>query len=120
MTREEIIKGVKGCVGMYYGFRCGECPYGPYNSDCVASLHRDVELLMEAQTPRVLDLSEIPEHDGAVFIEYKRGDEDWALYIDEMQHRVVTTAGILLKKEYGIEWRAWTGRPTPEQRWQNA
>lgn len=51
MNREETIKGVKGCVGMYYGIRCGECPYGPYSSDCVESLHRDVERMLKAQEP---------------------------------------------------------------------
>lgn len=90
-----------------------------YTETVMGLLREEIHRMQKALTPRVLTLNKIPEHDGAVFIEYKSGDEDWALYIDEMQHSVVTTAGILLKKEYGIEWRAWTGRPTPEQRWQN-
>lgn len=64
MTREEIIKGVKGCVGMYYDCRCGKCPYGPYSSDCVARLHRDVERLMEAQEPRLLTEDDFPRDDA--------------------------------------------------------
>lgn len=122
MNREEIIKGVKGCVGMYYGFRCGKCPYGPYSSDCVESLHRDVEWLMEAETPRVLTMSEIPEHDGAVFIEYVDDAGEWAVYVPEgaPYFAFMTSKGgrWMSPGDYERTWRAWTGRPTPKQRWQ--
>jgi len=122
MNREEIVKGIKGCVGAYYGFRCGECPYGPYSSDCVKRLHRDVERLIEAQTPRVMTLDELSEKTDVFFesLVYKTIDpalsngsyddgtvglmtlEDELFYMDEA--------------DYGINWRCWTSRPTDEQR----
>lgn len=129
MTREEIIKGVKGCVGMYYGFRCGECPYGPYSSDCVASLHRDVERLMEAETPRVLTLDEVEHfvYGNPYIIEMVLSDGEYRLMYGLFSHKgvvgncdfvTVNERIRLYDADYGKTWRAWTGSPTLEQRWQ--
>lgn len=114
VSRKDVINVLQSPCDMRYV----NGNWHPCIGDYIEAITNLSAVAPKAQEPRVLDLSEIPEHDGAVFIEYKSGDEDWALYIDEMQHSVVTTAGILLKKDYGIEWRAWTGRPTAEQRWQ--
>jgi hypothetical protein len=79
----------------------------------------------ELLTPKVLAIDEIPEHDGAVFIEYHNGDiqGEWMLFLaehnpyltftNERGNRVYLETGA-----YNDRWRAWTGRPTPEQRWQ--
>lgn len=95
-----------------------------YAETVMGLLREEIHRMQKAQTPRVLTLNEIPEHDGAVFIEYKSGDEDWALYVYEdgpfFKFNMVACGGVMLPLEdYGIEWRAWTGRPTPEQRWQS-
>jgi len=126
VTREEIIKGVKGCVGMYYGFRCGECPYGPYSSDCVESLHRDVERLMEAQTPRVMTFDElrvISGTDTTVFIENRKKpyyNEMAFVRVERVYGEEVSFSGQksifgAKRKGYAIEWRAWTSRPSAAQ-----
>lgn len=121
--RKQVLKALRACSPgdtIWCQMReKGECDYaGAY---CMVQLLRDAAELL---TPRILTLSEIPEHDGAVFIEYKRGDEDWALYVYEdgpfFKFNMVACGGVMLPLEdYGIEWRAWTGRPTPEQRWQS-
>ncbi len=127
MTREEIIKGVKGCVGMYYGFRCGECPYGPYSSDCVENLHRDVERLMEAQTPRVMTLKEVQalQDNDVVWLE----DYDKVSVISAIVNHVwkslpnmVSFTAMPMREVkanmlwYSVKWRCWTSRPTDKQR----
>ena len=121
MTREEIIEGVKGCVGMYYGFRCGECSYGPYSSDCVESLHRDVERLLKAQEPHVVTLADYENNPNV--------DKDGNLAVwRESRHfngiAYHEDGWIVLNRERVEGWfnseviRFWTSRPTPEQRWQ--
>ena len=75
--------------------------------------------------PRVLALSEIERHDGAVLIEYRdraRYGEEWALYYAEhpgqgMQFLTVGAGKLFLPlEEYEVEWRCWTQRPTPRMR----
>lgn len=132
MTREEIIKGVKGCVGMYYGFRCGECPYGPYSSDCVESLHRDVERLLKAQEPQVMTLEEVLllGDNDFVFIETRLAGNTKvkpAIYQPDNSSDdegdgyccIVSSwgsSGFYHRENYNQSWRCWTSRPTDEQR----
>ena len=73
--------------------------------------------------PRLLTMNEIPEHDGAVFIEYVDDAGEWALYVPEGAPYLafMTSNGgrLMAQGDYERTWRAWTGRPTPEQRWQS-
>lgn len=74
---------------------------------------------------RVLELSEIPTHDGAVLLDYVRSGRDicgeWALYVCERGNTMAFTTTERLRyelpvDEYGVTWRAWTKRPT-DARW---
>lgn len=120
--RGQVLKALRACSPgdtIWCQMRVkGQCDYA--GEHCMARLLSDAAELL---TPRVLDLNEIPEHDGAVFIEYKSGDEDWALFVYEdgpfFKFNMVACGGVMLPLEdYGTEWRAWTGRPSAEQRWQ--
>lgn len=108
MTREEIIEGLRGMQGLL--------PRDP-----MTKLSGIMSGAAELLTPRVLSLNEIPEHDGAVFIEYENGDEDWALYMYEdgpfFKFRMMAGGVMLPLEDYGVGWRCWTGRPGAEQRW---
>lgn len=96
-----------------------------YTETVMGLLREEIHRMQKALTPRVLTLNEIPEHDGAVFIEYHNGDKqgEWMLFLaehnpyltftNERGNRVYLETGT-----YNDRWRAWTGRPTPEQRWQ--
>jgi len=110
--REEIIKGARQFIADFKPF-CGNKSDWQRVDDAIA--------LLKAQEPRMLTMNEIPEHDGAVFIEYKNGDEDWGIYVYEdgpfFKFNMLTAGVMLPLEDYGVEWRAWTGRPTAEQRW---
>lgn len=125
MTREEIIKGVKVCVGMYYGFRCGECPYGPYRSDCVESLHMDVERLVEVQTPRGFNVGDFYGEEFG-YLEYRPKIPGFSDFeptpilisdIDEENVTVIFKSASVLKlplDKMGKSWRIWSDYPTHE------
>lgn len=82
--------------------------------------------LLKAQEPRVMTLEELPEWDGAFLVESRRkGDMVWASWYAEYElygetvTRMVDIDGAVndrAKRMYGSEWRAWTSRPTDEQR----
>lgn len=121
MSREEIIKGLLGIHAVTANYKGDQVIlHNMPMKKLTGILYGAAELL----TPKILTLSEIPEHDGAVFVEYKSGDEDWALYAYEdgpfFKFNMVACGGVMLPLEdYDIEWRAWTGRPSAEQRWQS-
>lgn len=123
MTREEIIKGLLGIHAVTAN----------YNGDQVILHNMPMKKLtgilygaVELLTPRILTLSEITEHDGAVFIEYMNEDmrDEWMFFLaehnpylgftNERANRVYLEIGT-----YEDRWRAWTDRPTPKQRWQS-
>lgn len=126
--RERVLKALRACSPsdtIWCQMReKGDCDFaGAY---CMVQLLRDAAELLEALTPRVLTLNEIPEHDGAVFIEYIGEDmrDEWMFFLaehnpylsftNERANRVYLVIGT-----YNDRWRAWTGRPSAEQRWQS-
>ena len=77
----------------------------------------------ESIKARVLDLREIPEYDGAVFLEHRNIDYiEPAIYRYEQQPFFRFAGkdhawGIDLScAMYKDDWRAWTHRPTEEER----
>ena len=70
--------------------------------------------------PRVLALSEIEKHDGAVLIEYRdvRREAEWALLVERESWGILkfVTAKVgtlfLPVEDYDIHYRAWTRRPS--------
>lgn len=120
--REQVLKALRACSPsdtIWCQMReKGDCDFaGAY---CMVQLLRDAAELL---TPRVLDLNEIPEHDGAVFIEYDPEDmtDEWMLFyaehkpylefVNAREGRVYLATGA-----YNNIWRAWTSRPSDAQR----
>ena len=120
MTREEIIKGLLGIHAVTANYKGDQVILHNMPMKKLTGILYGAAEMLEAQAPRALGLSEIPEHDGAVFIERKRGNWGWALYAYERVPFFVFTIGrgelMLPLEDYGTEWRCWTSRPSPEQR----
>lgn len=129
--REKVIKALECCTKKtcIYKDTEKECPYwelcGEYENsfeDCTTALSKDAIALLKAQEPRVLTLNEIPEHDGAVFIEHDPEDmsDEWMLFyaehkpylefVNAREGRVYLATGT-----YNNIWRAWTSRPSAAQ-----
>lgn len=132
--REKVIRGLECCItGDPDGSReCKKCPYrrnGITNEPCFNALHADALALLKEQKARVMTLEELDDYrkteEGAdpyitlektpVMVEYSNDVpyntrwltiESLNLWLDYRDMRVI----------YGKEWRAWTSRPTEEQR----
>lgn len=102
-----------------YSIRDADCPKIAHYVDGAIRL-------LEAQEARVLTLEELPGHDGAVFVEYSPAhlnkDGEWMFvdfvptYVKDRSVYLYTRRGQMVSyKQYGVTWRAWTGRPTEEQ-----
>ena len=103
---------------------CPECPY--YRAGCTPRLIRDALALLTGEEPRVMTLEEI--RSGAVDVAWiedadkaevipgiwfrlSNEGEDEAVDIHVMDGFVGARLAV-----YGKMWRAWTSRPTEEQR----
>ena len=120
---EKVIKGLECCVA--YDYKCNDCPYqddGGAEDGCYSDeLKADALALLKAQEPRVLQLNEI--HRGmTVWLEDVDKSElllaiggascHYAkTFITENDRSIAAE-----DSEYNIRWRAWTSRPTDEQR----
>ena len=129
--REKVIKGLECCAFSKRGDKCEQCPYF---SGCETEYGAFVELaydalaLLKAQVPHLLTLDEI--HDSmVVYLEagtkfLKIVDDDGMVLAIGGSERMgakcfltvwdVSTAA--MNDEYNVTWRAWSQRPTKEQR----
>ena len=131
VDKEKVIKGLECCAFSKRGDKCEQCPYF---SGCETEYGAFVELahdalaLLKAQEPRLLTLDEI--HDSmVVYLEagtefLKRMDDDGVVLAIGGSERIgakcfitVWDVGIAaMNDEYNVTWRAWSQRPTREQK----
>ena len=135
--REKVIKGLECCKTE----RCSECPY-TRESECLGTLIVDALDLLRAQQPRVMthdEMTELGKTGGAVFIEESPAGSDpqtlWALVTEGVEppnenpfnypggvyFNCVGEMGEIWDGDlYGLNtplgWRAWSAKPTEEQR----
>lgn len=122
-NRNAIIDGLQKCAAIHQGFICESCEYT--TGDCAVD---DAIAMLKAQEPRLLTLDEI--HDSmVVWLEagkkfLKIVDDDGVVLAIGGSERMgakcfitVWDVGVAAKDdEYNITWRAWSQRPTKEQR----
>lgn len=119
--RATVLKGLERCAGI----DCTGCPYQRI-SPCQNKLVTDALALLREQEPRVLTLEEIrsgtvevawiEDADKAevipgIWFRLSNEGEDEAVDIHVMDGFVGARLAV-----YGKMWRAWTSRPTEEQR----
>lgn len=123
--REKVMLGLEFCA-------LGDCILCPYTeSRCQEHLCGDALALLKEQEARVLEYSEIEKHPlvwledndkedviPALFLQYNGWSAEFEVqdpdkYVDAIVRSAMVSA---VKKMYGITWRAWTSRPTEEQR----
>lgn len=127
-NREKVIKGLECCMSCQMdGFGCNRVPC-PYNEleDCEGALHYDALALLKVQEPRVLNLNEI--HRGlVVWLEQYKVPEilqviggSSAIDICGDGQKCFITGDYNsitpYDEDYNKFWRAWTHKPTKEQR----
>lgn len=123
--REKVIRGLELCAGT----DCIGCPYRGV-SPCQNKLAADALALLKEQEPRVLEYSEIEKHPlvwledndkedviPALFLQYNGWNAEFLRQSpDEYVSSLVRSATVYaVEKTYGVMWRAWTSRPSPEQ-----
>jgi len=119
--REKVIRGLERCAGI----DCTGCPYQRI-SPCQNKLVADALALLRAQEPRVLTLEEIrsgaaevvwledadkPNVIPGIWFRLSNEGGDEAVDIHVMDGFIGARLAV-----YGKMWRAWTSRPTEEQR----
>lgn len=99
-----------------------ECPYA--GIECMRAVAVDALALLKEQEARVLDWNEIGTVDGAVWLEDRYENEvvpglvmqmHSAVNLDIKKDGKPRTASAS-RSDYGDRWRAWSARPTEEQR----
>lgn len=124
VEREKVIRGLEACVNNQLLMQCESCPYHTDKARCLTTLMRDALALLKGQEARVLDWNEIGTVDGAVWLE-DRGENEVvpglvmqmhsAVNLDIKKDGKLRTASAS-RSDYGDRWRAWSARPTEEQR----
>ena len=127
--REKVNRGLECCItdDPDDSSECEKCPYrrkGITNEPCFNALHADALDLLKEQEARVLDWNEIGTVDGAVWLE----DRDENEVVPGLVMQMYSAVNLDIKKDgklriasasrsdYGDRWRAWSARPTEEQR----
>lgn len=126
--REKVIWGLEACNRQSYnGSDCQNCPYYededtaelPFGICNIQDMFDDALALLREQEPRVMTLEEVRDSDDWMWIEYLSGYVEWqkqsdifGCYEDGVMWNDSTFD---CNDSYGIEWRCWTSRPTPEQ-----
>ena len=129
-NREKVVRGLEACVSDSRLMQCENCPYQTYKSRCVIKLMQDALALLKEQEARVLEYSEIEKHPlvwledndkedviPALFLQYNGWSAEFVVqdpdkYVDAIVRSAMVSA---VEGMYGMTWRAWTSRPTPEQ-----
>ena len=103
--REKVIRGLECC----YNNNCGACPYSAIKK-CQHKLHSDALALLREQEARVMTWDELMmcANGDPAFIEASDRSGCWVLIYPSYM-------GMNDKNGYGVRWRYWTSRPTPEQ-----
>ena len=123
--RQKVIKGLETCLKGDPD-TCFECPYFTGRIDCSHKMNTDALTLLREQEPRVLTLEEIrsgtvevvwledpdkPNVIPGIWFRLSNEGGDEAVDIHVMDGFVGARLAV-----YGKMWRAWTSRPTEEQR----
>lgn len=133
VEREKLIRAMEYCTAditpVDENDECfGDvCPFkeGGYESgDCQENMIRATLALLKEQEARVLDWNEIGTVDGAVWLEDRDENEVVPGLVMQMHSAVnldIKKGGKLhtasaSRSDYGEGWRAWSARPTDEQR----
>ena len=120
--REKVMKGLEFCLASFHEGNCSkECPYIS-DGRCYETIKRDALALLKEQEARVMKPEEIPDYDGAIYLEdFGEPEIAIAVYDRGVAGRVKfairgTRSTIAGYDDYNKRWRAWTSRPTEEQR----
>lgn len=116
--REKVMRGLEYCMVLGCDAKC------PYLKEpgCTRVLLQDALALLKEQEPRVMKPEEIPDYDGAIYLEdFGEPEIVIAVYDFGVARRVKfdlrgTRSTIVGYDDYNKRWRAWTSRPTDEQR----
>lgn len=125
--REKVIRGLE-CCALGSLSNCERCPYT--ETRCSEHLCGDALALLKEQEPRVLEYSEIEKNPlvwledndkedviPALFLQYNGWTAEFSRQAPDKYVDTIIRSAKLVSDErtYGITWRAWTSRPTPEQ-----
>lgn len=124
-----VVKGIKCNLNIEdYRFKnCLHCHYREDVDHLTWSCHDEEMLpdaleLLEKMNPRILNPEEIPDYDAAIYLEdIDKSEIIIALYKRNVGNRVEFVAPVHREVipsyiDYNKRWRAWTARPTEEQR----
>ena len=122
IEREKVIQGIECCMRENNTNMCGDCPYHDSSETrfgCMRSAMRDALALLKEQEARVMTREEIVLCTDWVWVEYTSGYQGWYKIEEyDTDYGFIrwedTTADMV--DDYGFRWRAWTFRPTEEQR----
>lgn len=107
--REKVFRGLSACAEGGEACCKTDCPYyDDHEYLCFTLIARDVLELLKEQEPRVLTLEEARTYE-VVWPEDKGEGE---------LHPLIVQNNMNDSKyyKYGIHWRAWSAKPTDEQR----
>lgn len=137
--RDKVIRGLKACNRQSYnGSDCKNCPYYddedtaelPFGICNIQDMFDDALALLREQEARVLEYSEIEKHPlvwledndkkgviPALFLQYNGWAAEFSRQAtDKYVDTIVRSAKVIADERwYGVTWRAWTSRPSPEQ-----
>jgi hypothetical protein len=124
--REKVIHGLMAC-GCTAGVPniCGimECPY-KHPGECIHQLARDALELLKEQKPKVLSRSEAESYSEVVdcyseknplYVEYQK-PHPYNLRWATNETVGAWMSDFEISRDYGIDFRFWTSRPTEEER----
>lgn len=122
---EKVIRGLTECIKGHMS-ACLECPYYAdqiAHGDCMDLILRDALALLKEQEARVMTWNDVKGSAGIpVWIEYKQND-GWNGYgvptSDHGNWMMIYGANAYTAhndNSCNVKWRAWTSRPTDEQR----
>lgn len=111
--REKVMKGLETCLRCGAPGDCTGCPYigkGNIKEPCLNPLLADALALLKEQEARVMTWDELMRcaNGDPAFVEARDRSGCWVLIYP-------TYMGLQDKNGYGVRWRYWTSRPSPEQ-----
>ena len=123
LEEKEVLKAL-ACKANDPIVDCTGCPYQDRDSCDYQQICKDALALLREQEVRVLDWNEIGTVDGAVWLEDRDENEVVSGLVMQMHSAVnldIKKDGKLhtasaSRSDYGERWRAWSARPTEEQR----
>lgn len=136
--RENVIRGLEAHCKTWEKDSMAECltnpdmcPYHQGMPGCTGVLAADALALLKEQEPRVLEYSEIEKNPlvwlededkedviPGLFLQYNWGEAEFSVQDpDEYVESIVRAATVIaFEKTYNVRWRAWTAKPTQDQR----